>query len=154
MSSVRGFAPICFILALANAFGRVMTLLRVPQLMSEYLTTTFSSSFSILVAIVILFFLLGMFMDTGPAIVIMSPILLPALLKFGVDPIHFGVIMVANLAIGLVTPPFGLNLFVLAPMIDAPVLKVGHESIPFVAAFFIALLLITFIAPISLILLG
>lgn len=153
-ASVRGYAPICFILALANAFGRVMTLLRVPQLMSDYLTTTFASTFTILLAIVILFFLLGMVMDTGPAIVIMSPILLPALVKFGVDPIHFGVIMVANLAIGLVTPPFGLNLFVVAPMIDTPVMTIGRKVLPFVATFFIALMLITFIPQISLFLLG
>lgn len=153
-SSVRGYAPICFILALANAFGRVMTLLRVPQLMSDYLTATFASTFTILLAIVILFFLLGMVMDTGPAIVIMSPILLPALVKFGVDPIHFGVIMVANLAIGLVTPPFGLNLFVVAPMIDTPVMTVGRRAMPFVGTFMIALLLITFVPHISLFLLG
>lgn len=153
-ASVRGYAPICFILALANAFGRVMTLLRVPQLMSDYLTTTFASPFTILLAIVVLFFLLGMVMDTGPAIVIMSPILLPALVKFGVDPIHFGVIMVANLAIGLVTPPFGLNLFVVAPMIDTPVMTIGRKVLPFVVTFFIALMLITFIPQISLFLLG
>jgi C4-dicarboxylate transporter DctM subunit len=152
--SVRGYAPICFILALANAFGRVMTLLRVPQTMSEYLTATFSSDFTILLAILILFFLLGMVMDTGPAIVIMSPILLPSLVKFGVDPIHFGVIMVANLAIGLVTPPFGLNLFVVAPLIDTPVMSVGRKSIPFIIAFFAALCLITFVPKISLALLG
>jgi C4-dicarboxylate transporter DctM subunit len=152
--SVRGYAPICFILALANAFGRVMTLLRVPQAMSEFLTTNFSSPFAILFAILILFFLLGMVMDTGPAIVIMAPILLPSLVKFEIDPIHVGVIMVANLAIGLVTPPFGLNLFVVAPMIDTPVMTVGKKSIPFIGAFFVALALITFIPGISLFLLG
>lgn len=150
LDSVKGYAPICFILALANAFGRVMTLLRIPQLMSEYLTATFSSSFTFLLAIVILFFLLGMIMDTGPAIVIMAPILMPALLEFGVDSIHFGVIMVANLAIGLVTPPFGLNLFVVAPMIDTPVMSVGKKALPFIAAFMIALLVITFVPIISL----
>ena len=153
-ASVRGYAPICFILALANAFGRVMTLLRVPQLMSDYLTASFSSTFTILLAVAILFFLLGMVMDTGPAIVIMSPILLPSLIKFGVDPVHFGVIMVANLAIGLVTPPFGLNLFVVAPMIDTPVMTIGKKVLPFVGAFFVALMLITFCPQISLVLLG
>ena len=149
-TSVRGYAPICFILALANAFGRVMTLLRVPQLMSDYLTVTFSSTFTILLAVVLLFFVLGMVMDTGPAIVIMSPILLPTLVKFGVDPVHFGVIMVANLAIGLVTIPFGLNLFVVSPMIDTPVMTIGRKALPFVASFFLALMLITFIPQLSL----
>lgn len=150
--SVRGYAPICFILALANAFGRVMTLMRVPQLMSDYLSVTFSSPLTFLLAVVVLFFLLGMVMDTGPAIVIMAPILMPTLEEFGVNPVHFGVIMVANLAIGLVTPPFGLNLFVVAPLIDTPVMSVGRKTIPFITAFMIALLLITFVPAISLLL--
>lgn len=136
IDSVKGYAPICFILALANSFGRVMTLLRIPQLMSEYLTATFSSTFTFLFAVVILFFLLGMIMDTGPAIVIMAPILMPALKEFGVSPIHFGVIMVANLAIGLVTPPFGLNLFCCGSNDKYAGYECRQESSPFYCVFY------------------
>lgn len=150
LSSVRGYAPICFILALANAFGRVLALLRVPQTISAYMATTFNSGFAVLLFIVVLFFLLGMVMDTGPAIVIMAPILMPTLKLYSINPIHFGVIMVVCLAVGLVTPPFGLNIFVVSPMIDAPVLTVGRKALPLIGFFVIALLIITFVPQLSL----
>ncbi len=153
LSSVRGYAPICFILALANAFGRVLALLRIPQTISVYMAETFTSSFAVLLFIVLLFFLLGMVMDTGPAIVIMAPILLPTLKLYSINPIHFGVIMVACLAVGLVTPPFGLNIFVVSPMIDTPVLTVGKKAIPLIGFFMIALFIITFVPQFSLLLL-
>ena len=153
ISSVHGYAPLCFILAIATAFSRVLTLLRTPQQISEFLAANFSSSALLLLALVILFFLLGMVMDTGPAIVIMAPILLPTLITYGIDPIHFGVILVVCLAIGLVTPPFGLNLFVVAPMVDTPVMTLGKKSIPFILVFLVAILLITYIPALSLALL-
>lgn len=152
LSSVRGYAPICFILALANAFGRVLALLRVPQNISVYMASTFTSGLAVLLFIVVLFFMLGMVMDTGPAIVIMAPILLPTLKLYSINPIHFGVIMVVCLAVGLVTPPFGLNIFVVSPMIDTPVLMVGKKALPLIGFFMIALLIITFVPQLSLML--
>lgn len=153
IGSVKGYAPLIFILASATAFGRVLALLRAPQMISEMFANTFSSTIPFLFVVVVFFFILGMFMDTGPAIVIMAPILVPTLDAFNISLIHFGVIMVCCLAIGLVTPPFGLNLFVAAPMIDAPVMSVGRKSFPLIAVYTIALLLITFIPAISLFLL-
>lgn len=150
ISSVRGYAPLCFILAIATAFSRVLTLLRAPQDISTFLTANFSSSATLLLALVVLFFLLGMVMDTGPAIVIMAPIMLPTLTAYGIDPVHFGVILVVCLAIGLVTPPFGLNLFVVSPMVDVPVMTLGRKSIPFILVFLVAILLITYIPALSL----
>lgn len=152
IASVRGYAPLCFILAIATSFSRVLTLLRAPQNISKFLAATFTSSALLLFAIVILFFLLGMVMDTGPAIVIMAPILMPILKAYAINPVHFGVIMVICLAIGLVTPPFGLNLFVVAPMVNTPVLVLGRKSIPFIAVFMIAILIITYIPALSLML--
>ena len=152
LSSVRGYAPLCFILALANAFGRVLTLLRAPQQISVIISENFNSSWSILLVMTLLFFLLGMVMDTGPAIVIMAPILMPTLEYYNISPIHFGVMMVANLAIGLVTPPFGLNLFVVSPMIGTPVMTLGRKAVPFIAVFLVALLIITFVPAVSLLL--
>lgn len=151
--SVRGYAPLIFILALATAFGRVLALLRTPQLISNLFASSFSSPVPFLFIVVLFFFILGMFMDTGPAIVIMAPILVPTLEVFNIDIIHFGVIMVCCLAIGLVTPPFGLNLFVVAPLVDTPVMKIGKASIPLIGTYTVALLLITFIPAISLFLL-
>lgn len=153
ISSVNSYAPLIFILAIATAFGRVLTLLRAPQMISEVFSNTFSSSTPFLMIILAFFFVLGMFMDTGPAIVIMAPILVPTLLEFNIDLVHFGVIMVCCLAIGLATPPFGLNLFVAAPLINKPVLTVGQKAIPLIGVYTIALVLITFIPAISLILL-
>lgn len=152
-SSVKSYAPLIFVLAIANSFGRVLALLRVPQDLSVYIGNTFTSSTSILLVIMGIFFLLGMVMDTGPAIVIMAPILLPILDKFDINVIQFGVIMVANLAIGLVTPPFGLNLFVISALIDTPIMVIGKKAIPFIGVFIVAILLIAFIPQISLVLL-
>lgn len=153
ITSVKGYAPLIFILSIATAFGRVLTLLRAPQMISEMFANAFDTSAPFLFIIVLFFFILGMFMDTGPAIVIMAPMLVPTLQAFNINPVHFGVIMVTCLAIGLVTPPFGLNLFVVAPLIDKPVLTVGNKAIPLIGAYAIALLIITFVPAVSLILL-
>jgi len=91
-----------------------------------------------------------MFMDVGPAIAILAPMMLAAATALGISPVHLGVIMVVNLAIGMVTPPFGVDLFVAAPLINDQVMKVGIKAIPFIIAFIFALILITFIPQMSL----
>ena len=153
IESVRSYAPLIFILAIATAFSRVLTLLRAPQTISRVLAATFTSADVFLLAVVVLFFLLGMVMDTGPAIVIMAPILMPTLKVYHIDPIHFGVILVVCLAIGLVTPPFGLNLFVVSPLVDTPVMTLGKKVLPFIFVYCVAVLLITLIPALSLCLL-
>ncbi|MHB1391519.1 MAG: TRAP transporter large permease [Clostridia bacterium] len=153
-SSVKTYAPLLFILAFATAFGRTLALIKAPALISGLILGTFTSQASILFIIVLMFLLLGMVMDTGPAIVIMAPILLPIVEKVGVDPIHFGVIMVVNLAIGLVTPPFGLNLFVASSMTGVPAMAIGKKAIPLILTFVVALLVITYVPQLSLVLLG
>jgi len=97
--------------------------------------------------------ILGMFMDCAPAIMILGPMLMPVATAMGIDPIHLGVIMVVNLAVGFITPPFGVNLFVACKLIDEPVMKLGRKVIPFICWFILALLLITFIPELSLALL-
>ena len=92
-------------------------------------------------------------MDTTPAILILTPILLPIVEGFGMNPIHFGVMMVVNLAIGFVTPPIGVNLFVASSLTDIPVVVIAKRALPLIGFFLIALLLITFIPQISLCLL-
>ena len=92
-------------------------------------------------------------MDTTPAILILTPILLPIVEGFGMNPIHFGVMMVVNLAIGFVTPPIGVNLFVASSLTDIPVVDIAKRAMPLIGFFMIALLLITFIPQISLCLL-
>ncbi|WP_372994773.1 TRAP transporter large permease [Lutispora sp.] len=152
-NAVKTYAPLCFVLAFATAFGRVLALAKAPALIENFILNNFSSSFSVLTGIVVIFLLLGMVMDTGPAIVILAPILLPAVQSLGVDPVHFGVIMVCCLSIGLATPPFGLDLFVAGTLSDTPPMSVARKAMPFIIAFGIALFIITYIPWFSLVLL-
>jgi len=152
-NAVKTYAPLCFVLAFATAFGRVLALAKAPIVIENFILQNFSSGFSVLTAIVIIFLILGMVMDTGPAIVILSPILLPAVQSLGVNAIHFGVIMVCCLSIGLATPPFGLDLFVAGTLSDTPPMTVAKKAMPFIIAFGIALFIITYVPWFSLVLL-
>ncbi len=153
-NAVKTYAPLCFVLAFATAFGRTLALVKAPELISNLILGTFQSQSAVMLLIVVIFFFLGMVMDTGPAIVIMAPILLPIVHALGIDPVHFGVVMVVNLAVGLATPPFGLDLFVAGSLSQKPPMTVARKAMPFICAFTIALLVITFVPQISLLLLG
>ena len=150
VEAVRTFAPVLFILAASVAFSRILTLMHVPQAVSAWLTNDFSNKVIILIVINIILLFVGMIMDTTPAIMILTPILQPAAAAFGVDPIQFGIIMVVNLAIGFVTPPIGVNLFVASSLADVPVMDLARKAVPMIVLFFIALLMVTFIPGLSL----
>lgn len=152
-NAVKTYAPLCFVLAFAIAFGRVLALIKAPAMIGNFILNNFTSSLSVLTGVVVIFLLLGMVMDTGPAIVILSPILLPVVQSLGVNPVHFGVIMVCCLSIGLATPPFGLDLFVAGTLSDIEPMKVARKAMPFIFAFGIALFIITYIPWFSLVLL-
>ena len=94
-----------------------------------------------------------MVMDTTPAILILTPILLPIVEAVGIHPIHFGIVMVVNLAIGFVTPPIGVNLFVASSLTDVPVMAIAKKAMPMILYFFAALLIVTFVPAVSLALL-
>ena len=153
VETIRTFTPILFILATSVAFSRVLTLMQVPQIVSEWILTNFSNKITILLVINLVLLAVGMVMDTTPAILILTPILLPIVTAIGVNPIQFGVIMIVNLAIGFITPPIGINLFVASSLTDVPVMDIAKKSIPMIICFLIALLLFTFIPSISLMLL-
>lgn len=148
--SVKTFAPILFILAASTAFSRVLTLMQVPQTVSTFISSNFHSPVAILLIINVFLLIVGMVMDTTPAILILTPILLPIVTEIGMNPVQFGVIMVVNLAIGFVTPPIGVNLFVASSLTDVPVMTIAKKAAPMIFFFLIALLLITFIPTISL----
>lgn len=150
---VATYAPLLFIIAAALAFARVLTLLNVPQTIATTITSVFTTKVSILLIINVLLLFVGMVMDTGPAILILTPILVPITNAFGIDPVHFGIIMVVNLAIGFVTPPIGINLFVTSSFTGVPVMHIARAAAPFILMFFIALIFITFVPAISLALL-
>lgn len=150
VEAIRTYTPILFILAASTAFSRVLTLMQVPQTVSEFILNNFHSPVAILLVINLFLLIVGMVMDTTPAILIITPILLPIVEAIGMDSIQFGVIMVVNLAIGFVTPPIGVNLFVASSLTDVPVMAIARKSIIMIALFLVALLLITFIPAISL----
>ena len=151
--AVKTFSPILFILAASTAFSRVLTLMQVPQTVSEFISSNFQSPVLILLVINLFLLIVGMVMDTTPAILILTPILLPVVTNLGMDPVQFGVIMVVNLAIGFVTPPIGVNLFVASSLTDVPVMTIAKKAMPMIIYFLAALLLITFIPALSLALL-
>lgn len=148
--AIRTFTPILFILATSTAFSRVLTLMQVPQTVSEFISSNFQSSVLILLVINLFLLIVGMVMDTTPAILILTPILLPIVTNLGMDPVQFGVIMVVNLAIGFVTPPIGVNLFVASSLTNVPVMNIAKKAMPMIICFLLTLLLITFIPAISL----
>lgn len=153
VEAVKTFTPILFILAASTAFSRVLTLMQVPQSVSAFILNSFSNRIVILLVINIFLLIVGMVMDTTPAILILTPILQPIVTGIGMDPIQFGVIMVVNLAIGFVTPPIGVNLFVASALTDVPVMDIAKKAMPMIGFFLVALLLFTFVPQISLMLL-
>lgn len=154
VEAIRTYAPILFILAASTAFSRVLTLMQVPQEISGWILTHFTNKIVLLLVINLFLLVVGMVMDTTPAILILTPILLPIVEAAGIDPVHFGVIMVVNLAIGFVTPPIGVNLFVASSLTEVPVMEIAKKAMPMIVCFLAALLLITFVPAISLVLLS
>ena len=150
IESLKTFTPILFILASAVAFSRILTLLQVPQMAGSLITENFTSAFAVLVLINVLLLIVGMVMDTSPAILILAPILTPIMSSFGMDPIQFGVIMVVNLAIGFVTPPIGVNLFIASRLTEVPVFTIAKKAFPQIILLLIALILICAFPQISL----
>lgn len=154
VEAVHTYGPILFILAAAVAFSRVLTLMQVPQTVSAWILAHFTNKILLLLVINVFLLLVGMIMDTTPAILILTPILLPIVTSVGMNPIHFGIMMVVNLAIGFVTPPIGVNLFVASSLTEVPVMEIAKKAIPMIIVFLFALLLITFIPQLSLCLIG
>lgn len=145
VSSVRTYGGLAFVLAFAVAFGRVLSLTGASSAITAFITGTFDNVWVAVTVCAVLFLILGMVMDTGPAIIILAPILLPAMQAMGLDPVHFGVILVCCLAIGLATPPFGLNLFVVSNIAQERPMEIAVKAIPFILAFLVALVMIVYI---------
>ena len=137
-------------LSAAVSFGRVLALMNVPQMVGTWITSSFSSKWTILLVVNIFLLFVGMVMDAAPAILILTPILAPVMTAIGVDLVHFGIMLVVNLAVGFVTPPVGINLFVASSMTKIPVIRIAKVCIPFTILFAIGLVLIVIFPQISL----
>ena len=133
----------------AAALGGVFALLGVPAALSSFLFSLTSNKIIVLLIVNVFLVLVGMVMDTTSANIIFSPILLTALRPFGIDPVHFGLIMTINLAIGFVTPPVAGNLFVASGMTGIPMEKIAKKALPLIFAMFVALLVVTYVPAVS-----
>ena len=151
VASAGTTAQVMILLAAASAFGYVLTIGQVPQMLSALIVNADLSRVGFLLMVNLLMILEGMFIDGSSAIIITAPLLYNAALDLGIDPVHFGVIMVANAAIGMFTPPFGLNLFVAQPVTGNNIKDIMKGVLPFVAIAIFALMLITYIEPVSMI---
>lgn len=143
-----------FVVAAATVFGRVLAMAGIPKLVETTILSTVSSKFAFLLLINIVLLIVGMIMEGVSAILILTPILLPIATQFGIDPVHFGIIMVVNLSIGFSTPPVGINLYTASSMSGVPVMSISKKAVPLIVMFLIAMLLITFIPEISIAILG
>jgi tripartite ATP-independent transporter DctM subunit len=148
--SVRTASMVLFIIAAATAFGFAMALLEVPEQLGGLIGFITENPLLTLLIINLMLLALGTFMDMAPLIVITTPIFLPVAMGVGVDPVHFGIIMMLNLGIGLVTPPVGSVLFVGSAVGKIPVVQLTKTIWPFYATLLAALMVITYVPGLSL----
>lgn len=151
VSSVVTTSVILFIIGSASIFGMVLTREQVPQSIATLLSESNLSPIIILLLVNLLLLVVGTFMETIAAIIILTPILLPVVMQIGIDPIHFGIIMTANLAIGLITPPVGVSLFVGARVGNTKFEPLVRAVIPFMLMMIVSIVIITFIPQLSMI---
>ncbi|MBZ4654537.1 MAG: transporter, DctM subunit [Peptococcaceae bacterium] len=148
-NSAVSTSVVMLIIATASVFGWIMTSERIPDAVAEAFVSFTNSKIVILLLINIMLLIVGCFMETNAAIIILAPIFIPLVVKMGVDPIHFGLIMVVNTAIGMFTPPLGVNLFVTCGLTNIRIEQLSKALIPFIVAMVIAVLLISYIPAIS-----
>ena len=148
--SVISSAVIMFIIANAGLFSFLITRAGVPEAIGEFLKAHLTSGAMFLLGVNLALFLIGMFIETSASIIVLAPILAPVAIKFGIDPVHFGTIMVVNLALGMITPPFGVNLFAACTVAKISLDQIIRELIPFVLCILTCLMIITYVPQISL----
>jgi tripartite ATP-independent transporter DctM subunit len=138
------------IFAIAACFSYVITIENVPQLISNFLINITSNKYMLLLLINIALLFIGCFMEGIASILIVTPMILPALVALGVDPVHMGVVMAINVTLGLVTPPLGLSLYMASTISDIPVLTISRKVMPMFIMLVIVLLLITYVPQLTL----
>lgn len=148
--TVKTVTIVMILIGFAAAFGYLMTLMMIPLRVTTFLTDLSDNKYVILGLINILLIVLGTLMDMSPLILILTPILLPVVKMLGVDPVHFGMIMMVNLGIGLITPPVGTVLFVGSAVAKLKIGVVAKALMPFFVALFVVLLMVTYLPWLSL----
>ncbi len=148
--SVISASVIMFIIANAGLFAYLITRAGVPDAIGQWLKAVLESPFLFLLGVNAALFLIGMFIETSAAIIVLAPILVPVAMHFGVDPVHFGIVMVVNLALGMITPPFGVNLFAACTVARISLDRIVTQLVPFVLVVLCCLMVITYMPPIAL----
>ena len=148
--SVVSSAVIMFIIANAGLFAFLLTRAGVPDAIGRWLEMVLQSPAMFLLGVNVALFIIGMFIETGAAIIVLAPILAPVAMHFGIDPVHFGLVMVVNLALGMITPPFGVNLFAACTVARLSLDQVISRLWPFVAVVLCCLMVITYVPVLSL----
>lgn len=148
--SALSSAVIMFIIANAGLFAFLITRAGVPDAIGRWLEAVLQSPTMFLLGVNAALFIIGMFIETSAAIIVLAPILAPVAMHFGVDPVHFGLIMVVNLAMGMITPPFGVNLFAACTVAKISLDRIVGHLLPFVGVILVCLLVITYVPSISL----
>jgi tripartite ATP-independent transporter DctM subunit len=148
--SVLSSAVIMFIIANAGLFAFLITRAGVPDAIGHWLQDVLKSPAYFLLGVNAALFLIGMFIETSAAIIVLAPILAPVAVHFGIDPVHFGLIMVVNLALGMITPPFGVNLFAACTVARISLDRMIKDLIPFVLVILACLMVITYVPSLSL----
>lgn len=150
METVKSTGSVMIIIASAKVFGYYMTLERIPQMITEGLMNFTDNRLVLLMIINLLLLFIGMFIEGGAALVILAPLLVPAVKALGVDPLHFGVIFIVNIMIGGLTPPFGSMMFTVCSIVDVKLEDFIKEVWPFIVSLLIVLLLVTYSESIAL----
>ncbi len=148
--SVLSSAVIMFIIANAGLFAFLITRAGVPDAIGHWLEEVLKSPGWFLLGVNAALFLIGMFIETSAAIIVLAPILAPVAQHFGIDPVHFGLVMVVNLALGMITPPFGVNLFAACTVARISLDRIVKDLVPFVLVVLACLMVITYVPGLSL----
>ncbi len=147
--TVYGTGSVMFLITGAKVFGYYLTLERIPQTITAFLMDFTDSKFVLLIIINLLLLFIGMFIEGGAALIILAPLLVPAVTSMGVDPIHFGVILIVNIMIGGITPPFGSMMFTTCTIVGVKLDDFVKEIVPFIVALLLVLITLTYSAPLA-----
>ncbi len=148
--SVISSVVILFIIAWAGLFAFIINREGIPAAIGAWMLSVIHDPITFMLVVNIVLFIIGMFIEGSAAIIVLAPILVPVAIQYGIDPVHFGIVMVVNLAIGFITPPFGVNLFAACTVARIPLERIIPPIIAFIGVVVFCLMLITYIPPISL----
>lgn len=138
-----------YMVGITTCLGRVLTMKAIPQALSDALANLSGGPVAVMAVITIALLIIGCFMDNISATIILAPLLLPTVVECGLTPVQFGVVMTMLLAIGFITPPYGINLFVASQLSGLPLLKIAKRAIPLMISMLIASIFTMFVSPLT-----